>query len=88
MFNGITDTYTKEAKCSKSSIFKCYEYLPEGIYVWKIDTHVRVFTITHTHVFSNALERLLFASRFSSMSIDDIVFKGILHFTYDNSSGF
>jgi len=28
------------------------------------------------------------ASRFSSTSIDDIVFKDILHFTFNNSSGF
>jgi len=50
MFNGITDTYTKEVRCSKSSISNVYEYLPEGIYVWKINTHARVFTITHTRV--------------------------------------
>jgi hypothetical protein len=67
LFNGITDTYNKEARCSKSSISNVYEYLPEGIYVWKINTHARVLQ-SHMHVlFSNVLERLLFLTGGSVM---------------------
>ena len=131
MFKGITDTYTKEVRYSKSSISNVYEYPPEGIYVWKINTHARVLR-SHIHVLffkcpgkitilnrwfcherhlqrsrmtykkakvdwicgyyisrKTVSKKVETASRFSSTSIDDIVFfLGILHFTYDSSFGF